>query len=594
MAALEQINGASAGAVFEIKGNQFVLGRSDECDVVLNYPSVSRKHCMIWVEDDSYFVRDLGSRNQTGLNGRKIASDSRLMNGDELQVSTTRFRFLAQDSLTQDVGTWGNRPRLISIDRDDDDSEAEEEKSVRRQLVRTGELITNSDLGSGHLNPVRVVARLDVADGSGGWPVVNDASVKLNHVMQLLYGVRRMTTVDDVLGRSLRLLFEVFPLAQNIAVLFRDQSASGIRVGEAVSRHPTEEVQICLPLIRHSMQQRESVLYADHWKAESVAKHPSGTLKSIMACPLNTSTAFCSGAIQIDCSAEKQSFEASDLERLTVLTHVISVLIEQAWECEDRISRLLNQAMHDSAVRLYDTFQPGRAPEVNGYQLMHALVARESFCADLVDYVGFPDGRVGILLIDCTDNSVMGSQDAPFVNHILSGSLAETACPAKAIAVLEDELSQRSGADCDGLSVCVLLLDPVSGLVQYSAAGFFPVFRIRDGVVTSVQPGSACGPPLGLQWGNYTTADLQLDADDILSVFCNGVSGVCDVNRNVVSMPQFQEQLQVLTSQANFALPVAVCHRLKEYQASELLLDDIAFTMIAKTSSSPTKIWPSC
>lgn len=584
MAALEQINGPNAGTVFEIDVEQFLVGRSEECSVVLNYPSVSRRHCLIRAEDNVYYLRDLGSRNQTGLNGRKIAADSRLMNGDEIQVSTTRFRFLAQDSLSQDSGTWGNRPRLISIDRADDDSEAEEEKSVRRQLVRTGQLLSNAELGSGQLTPGRIVVQLDVADGSGGWPVINNATIKLNQVLQLLYGVRRMITIDEVLGRSLRMLFEVFPLAQNIAVLFRDPNASGIRVGEIVSRHPTEEVQLCLPLIRQTMQQRSAILYADHWKTESVAQNVSGTFKSIMACPLNSSTTFCSGAIQVDCTAEKESFEAADLERLTVLTHVISVLIEQAWESEGRISRLFSQALHDSAVRLHETFQPGRAPHVPGYQLTHALIARESLCTDLVDYVSLTDGRVGVLMIDRTDNSVFGAQDAPLASHILSGALVESGCPARAIALLECELSQRSGTDFDGLSVCAMLLDPDSGIVQFSSAGDFRAYRVRGGEVFQIEPGSATGPPLGLDWQNYTNFDYLLEDGDILSVFCNGVHGICEGDRDLIGIARFAELLHELAGDNEVSFPVAVCHRLKEYQSSELLLDDIAFTMLARTT----------
>lgn len=584
MAALEQITGTNAGQLFEIKAEQLMVGRSDECGVVLNFPSVSRKHCVVWGDSTGYFLRDLGSRNQTGLNGRKIASDEMLVDGDEIQVSTSRFRFLAQDSLSQESGTWGNRPRLITIDRaEEDDSEAEEEKSVRRQLVRAGQQITNDELGSGQLHAIRIVARLDVADGSGGWPVINDAPVKLNQILQLLHSVRRMTTVDEVLGRSLRFLFEVFPLAQNIAVVFRNSDSNGIRVVGAYSRHPTEEVQVCIPVIRQAMQQREALLYADHWSSEATADQPASTLKSIMACPLNSTSAFCSGAIQIDCTAQKQSFEAADLERLAVMAHGISVLIEQASECADRVERRSLHALHEAATRLHETFQPGRAPNIPGFQLTHALIARQGFCTDLVDYVVFEDGRVGVLMIACTDNNVQRAQDAAFASRVLSGALLQTGEGSKAIEQLEMKLIEKSDSEIDGMTACVLLLDPAASSVQFSAAGDFAVFRLREGRVSPIKLHEACEPPLGLQWQQSADSEWQLQQEDLLAVFSNGVLGISDVDGNVESLTYLQDQLQALVDDNPDSLPVSVCHRLREYHSSELLLDDIAFTMLART-----------
>lgn len=581
MAALEQINGTDAGRLFKFTSNKLVIGRSEECCIVLTIPAVSRRHCEVWTDSDSFYLRDLGSRNQTVLNDRKVVSDELLVDGDQIRVSTIRFRFLAQDSLSQETGTWGNRPGLITIERAED--EAEEEKSVRRRLVKTGQQITNDELGSGHLNAVRIVARLDVADSSGGWPVINEAPVKLNQILQLLHTVRRMTTADEILGRSLKFLFDILPLAQNIAVVFRTDDYDGIRVGAAVSRHPTEEVQICIPMIRQAMQNREAVLYADHWNSETDADPPAGQLKSIMVCPLNSTSMFCSGAIQVDCTAVKQGFAASDLEYLAVLAHAISVLIEQASEFDDRMQRQSLQSMQNSAIRLHESFQPTKAPSIPGFQLTHGLIARDTVCADLVDYVVFEDGRVGVLMIDCTDNSVLGSQDEAIVSRILSGALLETGKPAKAIRQLEKEITERSESEINGLQVCVLLIDPEKAVVRCCAAGYFRIYAVHNGQVSGKCLHEACGPPLGMGWQDYSEVEWEIRPEELLAAFSNGVLGVSDDRGRLLSANQFQKLLQDLADDSASSLPVSVCHRLRESQSSQLLLDDIAFTMLART-----------
>ena len=583
MAALQQLNGLNSGKKFQISETKLLVGRSDECGIVLNYPSVSRKHCEIWADSTGFYVRDLGSRNQTCLNDRKLFSDELLVDGDEIQVSSIRFRFLGEDSLSEKSGSWGNRPRLVTIGPAQNTAEAEEEQSIRRQLVKAGQQITSDELGSGQLNEVRIVARLDVADGSGGWPVVHDAPVKLNQVLQLLHGLRRMTTVDEVLGRSLNFLFGVFPLAQNIAVVFRTDGYDGIQVVAAVSRHPTEEVQVCLPVIRHAMQKQEAMLYADHWNSETNANESAGQLKSIMACPLNSTSLLCSGAIQIDCTALKQSFTPSDLERLAVLTHGISVLVEQAWGSDDRSERRSLRIIRDSAIRLHESFQPRRAPRLSGFQLTHGLIARQTLCADLVDYVVFEDGRVGVLMIDCTEVSVQAAQNEVLASRILSGALLETGKPAKAIEQLEIQLNERSESEVDGLQVCVLIIDPAGNCLQFCAAGYFGIYRIHQKQVSAVHPEDGCGPPLGLGWQHYTDCEWQIEEEELIALFSNGVLGVSDQNNQVLSINQFQVQLQEWVDCHSVSLPVSVCHRLKEYQTSELLLDDIAFTMLART-----------
>jgi eukaryotic-like serine/threonine-protein kinase len=57
---------------------QCVIGRGSDCDVQLLLPddarfgNVSRHHCELEIDPPTVHVRDLGSRNGTWLNGRKL------------------------------------------------------------------------------------------------------------------------------------------------------------------------------------------------------------------------------------------------------------------------------------------------------------------------------------------------------------------------------------------------------------------------------------------------------------------------------------------------------------------------------------------
>jgi pSer/pThr/pTyr-binding forkhead associated (FHA) protein len=68
-----------------------VIGREREADVVLGDPEVSRRHAALDVQGGIVFLRDLESSNGTFLNGRRVRSAIELLEGDEIDVGTTRL-----------------------------------------------------------------------------------------------------------------------------------------------------------------------------------------------------------------------------------------------------------------------------------------------------------------------------------------------------------------------------------------------------------------------------------------------------------------------------------------------------------------------
>jgi pSer/pThr/pTyr-binding forkhead associated (FHA) protein len=68
-----------------------VVGRHRWCDVRIASPRVSRRHCWLAPDTDRVLVRDLGSKNGTLINGRRVEMGV-LHPGDELSVAHCRYR----------------------------------------------------------------------------------------------------------------------------------------------------------------------------------------------------------------------------------------------------------------------------------------------------------------------------------------------------------------------------------------------------------------------------------------------------------------------------------------------------------------------
>lgn len=72
-----------------------IVGRSSESDLQVEGESVSRKHARIVVRSGAVFAEDMGSRNGTFVNGRRIAERTQVSLGDAVQFGEARFELLA-------------------------------------------------------------------------------------------------------------------------------------------------------------------------------------------------------------------------------------------------------------------------------------------------------------------------------------------------------------------------------------------------------------------------------------------------------------------------------------------------------------------
>jgi predicted component of type VI protein secretion system len=70
-----------------------LIGRHPECDVRINLPQVSRRHCCVAVAYDRLVIRDLGSSNGVRVNG-KVVEEAQLEAGDEVAIAHLVYRLV--------------------------------------------------------------------------------------------------------------------------------------------------------------------------------------------------------------------------------------------------------------------------------------------------------------------------------------------------------------------------------------------------------------------------------------------------------------------------------------------------------------------
>jgi thermitase len=91
---LTVIAGAAQPRTYSLAGAEVLIGRSEECQIVLiGDGSVSRRHAIVRNDGRQVTVADAGSSHGTYLNGVRITQPTPVRRGDVLQVGQTQLRF---------------------------------------------------------------------------------------------------------------------------------------------------------------------------------------------------------------------------------------------------------------------------------------------------------------------------------------------------------------------------------------------------------------------------------------------------------------------------------------------------------------------
>jgi adenylate cyclase len=83
-----------------VGGNCWTIGRSEDNNFVLNDRWISRNHAMLQcMETGEFYLIDLGSRNGSFVNGRRVSIPVTLHNGDRLTFGQTELEFYSPSTV---------------------------------------------------------------------------------------------------------------------------------------------------------------------------------------------------------------------------------------------------------------------------------------------------------------------------------------------------------------------------------------------------------------------------------------------------------------------------------------------------------------
>lgn len=96
---LRVMQGAQAGREVIIPVAEFLIGRGEECHLRPRSDAISRRHCVIVVNDKQVVLRDLGSKNGSYVNGQRVEGTCEMQAGDQLVVGPLQFELVVEHTL---------------------------------------------------------------------------------------------------------------------------------------------------------------------------------------------------------------------------------------------------------------------------------------------------------------------------------------------------------------------------------------------------------------------------------------------------------------------------------------------------------------
>ncbi len=503
MANLKVIQGTTPGQLFELHGERSVLGRSPDCEVVLDVAAVSRRHAVITHEGAMFFVQDMGSRNGTFVNGQRVADRSPLRDGDQILICAMLLEFhdgMAPASLA------GSEPESSSL------------------LSPVG---SGSTFGTGMST---IMKTIDVSGGTSvSWQLSAKPEAQLEAMIEISSNLAKTLSTDDILPKLLDSLFKIFVQADRGFVIMRPKSDAPLVPVATKARRVNEEtdMQISRTIVQQAVDGKQAILSADAASdkrfnmAQSIADFQ---IRSLICAPMLDSDDQPLGVIQIDTRDQRSRFTDQDLQVLASVASQAAISLDNAKMHEEAVKQRAIQRDLELAREMQQALLPSSSPSVPGYHFFDFYEAALQVGGDYFDYVMLPEDRFAVVVGDVAGKGVSAAILMAKLSSDVRFWLARESDPAVALQQINAAFSRHAWDD-RFVTMVVAVVDPRTHTLTLVNAGHMPpLLRAADGTVQEIG-GEQAGLPLGvIDDYPYESYQCELAAGSFVTIFTDGFS----------------------------------------------------------------------
>ncbi len=471
------------------------IGRSAQNDMVIEDASLSRHHARVDFRNGQALIEDLGSLNGTMVNGERIQGPHPIKAGDHLVLGTVAIGLGEESSGTVMMSA-------VKIER-----------KVHDELANATLVRRASDLRSGSFG----TAPLEVQQ-AGRW--LQALQMVSDLTLELVGDVSTETLLDHLMER----LFLFMKPDRGVVMLMDANGELQPTVVRTSEYLQGKSITLSQTLVEAVVQRHEALLVNnamdDPRTSGSVSIVRSG-MATIMVTPLEHEGQVI-GLIYMDAKAYREPFTEDDLRLVTSLAHVAAAKI--------RTARLLEQVQKTRAMeqeltlarQIQQKLLPESAPEVQGFELYGSNEASRQVSGDLFGYWQRPDGKLYVAVADVSGKGLgPGLMMAAFTAYM--NAWAEVMLPPSELALRISIALGQHTAKNRFITAFIVLVDPATGIIQFTNAGHNPGLMLRAG--STIEELGSQGLPLALLAGQpYGQDERTMEPGDILALYTDGIT----------------------------------------------------------------------
>ena len=304
-----------------IEDKEIVLGRSNDCDVILFTEEISRHHAKIFIKDGAYIIADLKSLNGTYVNRQRIV-EHKLKHLDEIWLGS-KCRIVFRDDIPKkDSKTFQDKDRHESKYIDQMEHVREEIEEVKNTLFKISKEEAEPTLQK---TKEVVTPSIDIKKLTRAYRRL-DALYKATQIMGSTHHL------DSKLEQVLDLVIEVLG-AERGFILLKDENKNTLvtKVARAMGSG-LEANSPSMGIAGKSAIDGEPVLMIDRYADVEFGNRESVIARKItsaMCVPLRIEDRIL-GSIYIDTIKKKAFFDEGDLDLFCSMANQIALAIENA------------------------------------------------------------------------------------------------------------------------------------------------------------------------------------------------------------------------------------------------------------------------
>jgi sigma-B regulation protein RsbU (phosphoserine phosphatase) len=513
MAHLRSVRNPKGIHPITMRGDEFVVGRHPDCNLVIDAASISRRHATFTFDGNSYYVQDLQSRNFTYLNGVKIDPNGPpqlLKDEDKVAFCDLEYVFRTTDPPPPNGG-------ILFVDDDIESSSS------------------------------TIMSKVGVSSGHGALQLTASPQAKLNALLEINRSLGRALVLDEVLPQVLNSLFKIFVQADRGFIALRTPDGTLVpRWSRAWREDATETIRVSRTIVNKVMETQEGILSADVMmdeefnKAQSIADF---RIRSMMCAPLLDSLGNSMGVMQIDTVKQSKRFQQEDLEVLLAVASQAGIAIDNAQMHELALRQRVIERDLELANEVQQGFLPDSRPDVAGYEFFDFYRPANQVGGDYFDYLRLPDGRVAVIVADVVGKGVAAALLMAKLSAEARFCLASGGNAAQAVNMLNERLC-RLHLD-RFVTAVMMLLNPDNHEVSIANAGHMaPILRTKEGKI--MEPGSVeAGLPLGIMEElGYEEVTVRLAPGESLTMFTDGLNEAVSEEGEYYTIDRIRQRIQ--------------------------------------------------